>query len=276
MSFGTVLVFGILIFVAIFFIHRFLKRFKVVNVGALTLVDGGVKTGKTAFSVYLALREYKRSLRAVKFANFWRRIFNKDLIEEPLLYSNIPLSIPFVPVTEDLLLRRKRFRYGSSILIDDASLVADSMLFKDMDINDKLLLFNKLIGHSTKGGHLFYNTQSLNDLHYSIKRSIGEYFYIHHLNRSFPLFVVAYVIESRYSDDGSIVFSQNVDSADILKRVIMPKSIFNKYDRYCYSVLTDSLPVEDKVVKNLKTLKCDKIVTFRDFKENKKGVKNAK
>lgn len=276
MSFGGVLIIIALILVILFFARRFLKRFKACAIGSLTLVDGGVKTGKTAVSIYLALREYKRTRRSVRFSNFFRKIFNKPLLEEPLLYSNIPLAIPYVPLTDDLLLRKKRFRYGSSILIDDASLVADSMLFKDKDLNERLLFFNKLIGHMTKGGHLIYNTQSLSDLHFSVKRCLSEYFYIHHISSWIPFFFIAYVIECRYSEDGSVSFTQNVDTSDLLKRVIIPKSIFKKYDRYCYSVLTDDLPVEDKVIPHAKSLKCDKIVSFRESTNFKGGSDDVK
>ena len=63
---------------------------------------------------------------------------------EPLLYSNIPLSCPYVPLTKELLLRKKRFVYGSTVLISEASLVADSQLIKDKVINERLLKFFKL------------------------------------------------------------------------------------------------------------------------------------
>ena len=273
MNFGIVLIYILLILAILWFVRKFFKNFKTASIGSIALVDGGVKTGKTAVSVFLARREFKRSLRSVRFKNFFRKLFNKELIEEPLLYSNIPLDCPYVPLTDDLLLRKKRFRYGSAILIDDASLVADSMLFKDKDLNDRLLYFNKLIGHETKGGHLIYNTQSLADLHFSIKRCISEYFYIHHLNTMWPFFAVAYVIECRYAEDNSVSFTQNVDTSDLLKRVLIPKSVFKKYDRYCYSVLTDDLEVEDNVVKKALTLKCDDIVSFKDTKNLKGGIK---
>lgn len=270
MSFGGILVLAILVFVAIFFIRKFLTRFKTCAISSVALVDGGVKTFKTGFTIFLGVREYKRAVRSVKFANFWRKIFNKKLEELPLLYSNIPLSIPYVPVTQEILLGKVRVRRRSVLILDDASLVADSMLFKDKDLNEKLLYFNKLIGHETHSGHLIYNTQSLSDLHFSVKRCLSEYFYIHHLNTSWPFFAIAYVIECRYSEDSSVSFNQNVDTSELLKRVIFPKSIFKKYDPYCYSVLTDDLPIEDNVTKKAKTLKCNNIVSFRDDK-NLKG-----
>ena len=39
------------------------------------------------------------------------------------------------------------------------------------------------------------------------------------------------------------------------------------FDSYCYSSLTDNLPVEDRVVKKKKgeSLKVEKLVSFREF-----------
>lgn len=273
MSFGQILIFLALIFVVLFFVKKFMSRFKSCAVGSLTLVDGGVKTFKTGFSIYLGVREYKRALRSVKFANFWRNIFNKPKEELPLLYSNIPLAIPYVPVTREILTGKVRVRRRSTLILDDASLVADSMLFKDKDINDRLLYFNKLWGHMSHGGHLIYNTQSLSDLHFSVKRSLSEYFYIHHTNWNWPFFIIAYVLECRYSDDGSVTFTQNADLSENLKKVLIPKKYAKYYDKYCYSILTDDLPCEDRVVKNAISLKCDNIVTFREDSKLKGGVK---
>lgn len=264
-------VYFILIAVALFFVFKFLNKFKVPKVGAMALVNGGVKCGKSTFSVALARREYKSRVRSVKFKNFFRKIFNKELIEMPLLYSNVPLGMPYVELTDDLLLRKKRFVYGSVIYCQEASLVADSQLLRDMDLNERLLLFNKLIGHETKGGCIIYDTQCISDLHYSIKRCLSEYFYIHHLTKWIPFFLVAYVQECRFSEDNSVLTTNTNDIEDNLKRVIIPKSTWKYFDCYCYSTLTDNLPVEKKVIENnkqTKDLKANKIISFRpNFKK---------
>ena len=157
---------------AIFLFYKFvIRKFKVPKVGSLALVSGGVKCGKTTLAVYIAISHYKRRVRRIRIVNWLRGLFKRPLLEEPLLYSNIPLSMPYVPISKDLLLRKKRFVYGSVILLSEASLVADSQCIKDSEVNDNLLLFNKLIGHETKGGLLVYDTQTVNDCHYSIKRT---------------------------------------------------------------------------------------------------------
>lgn len=272
------LVYFILIAVAIFFVNKFLSRFKTTKVGSLALVTGGVKCGKSTLSVAIARSEYRARCRKIKFKNFFCKLFNKPLYKLPLLYSNVPLGMPYVPITEDLLLRKKRFEYGSVIYVQEASLVADSQLIRDMDINERLMLFNKLIGHETKGGVIIYDTQCITDVHYSIKRCVSNYFYIHHLTKWIPFFLIAYVQECRYSDDGTTITVNTDDTETKLKRVILLKSTWKYFDCYCYSVLTDDLPVENTVIynnKKTKDLKARKILSFRKLKADGTTIKNG-
>lgn len=261
MDFFMFLLYAVLIFGVLFFIRKILNKFKIPKIGSLALFDGGVKVGKTTVAVATALTEYKRVHRRWRFWKFFDKIFCfKKKVEEPLLYSNIPLAVPYVPLTEDLLLRSKRFRFGSVIFVDEASLVADSQLLKDKDVNERLLLFNKLIGHETHGGCIIYNSQSIGDLHYSIKRCLSEFIYVHHLVKWVPFLLIAYVREDRYSE--SVVNVNSSDVEDSLKKVIIRKSVWKKFDSYAFSSLTDNLPVEDIVVKT-SDLKVRSMVSFR-------------
>ena len=137
------------------------RKLKKPKIACVALVTGGVKAGKSTFSLALALSKYKSQCRKVKIANFFRILFRKEPFEKPLLYSNVPLACDYVPLTDDLLLRKERFVYRSVIYAQEASLIADSQLIKNFNINQRLLLFNKLIGHETKGGYLIYDTQSI-------------------------------------------------------------------------------------------------------------------
>lgn len=268
------LIYFIIIAVAIFFVKKFLNQFKIPKIGAMALISGGVKAGKSTLSVATVLSEYNRRCRSVKIHNFFARTFKKPLIELPLIYSNIPLAVPYVPLTDDLLLRKKRFVYGSVVYVCEASLVADSQLIRDMDINQRLLMFNKLIGHELKGGCLIYDTQTISDCHYSIKRCLSNYLYIHHLVKWIPFFLIAYVQECRYSDDGTSLNVTTQDLENTLRKVILKKSTWKKFDCYCYSCLTDNLEVEKTIIKNdknTKDLKAHNILSFR----NKVGNKNV-
>jgi len=244
------------------------RKFKKPKISCMALVTGGVKAGKSTFSCALALSKYKSQVRKVRFANFFRRIFRKELLEKPLLYSNVPLKCEYVPLTDDLLLRKQRFVYRSVIYAQEASLIADSQLIKNLDINQRLLLFNKLIGHETKGGYLIYDTQCINDNHYSVKRCISEYFYVHDTVKWIPFILLCHVRELRYSDDGQEINVYEGDVEESMRTVLIFKRTWKMFDAYCYSVLTDHLPVASDVVegRELSDLKAHKIVSFRKYK----------
>lgn len=269
------IIIGIIALIVIIFIWF---KLKIPRCGNMTLVTGGIKTGKSAMSVRLAYKTYKKNLFKVKLLNFIQgfRSRNKRVYRElPKLYSNIPLRCNYVPLTEDLIKRKTRFAYGSVCYICECSLVACSMDFKDDDLNENLLLLNKLFAHETKGGSIFYDTQSISDNHYAIKRCLATYFYIHH-NIKIPLIaLICWVKELKYSDDGNNVNINTSDVEDDLRMVVIPWSTFKLYDRYCYSVLTDHLQCDNREVvrtrKDIKNkrldLKARKIITFKKNKQ---------
>lgn len=262
-----------LIFVglAVFLIWFLVKKTKRMKIDHVHLITGGVKSGKTTLAVATALKKYKQIHRAWAFRRVvckplnWiaKNVFQKphafDAGEEPLLYSNIVLAVPYVPLTSALINREERFRYKSVILVSESSLVADSYDIKNPIFNDNFNLFNKLIGHETKGGYLIYETQSLSDNHFAVKRVLCSFSLITKCITWLPFFVAFKTRDLAYNADASVdvnnVFTDDVDVES--RYVIVPKSVWKKFDCYTYSIFTDHLPCQDKCVvgvkKNLKT-----------------------
>lgn len=248
------------------------KKIKLLKLDNVVLINGGVKSGKTTLAVALAIRSYRKAL----LLWYFKRIFKKGL-EKPLLYSNIPLRCKYVPLTKDLIERKKRFNYKSVVIMSESSLVIDSMYFKDGLINEEVSLFIKLFGHSTRGGKLFIETQALNDNHYAIKRGISRYVWIHSLIKSIPFYLIYRVREMAYTDNGDNVSNVfNNDTEDTIKYLIVSKRVWRKFDCYCYSYLTDNLPVVNDIVDNTynKDLKAKSIVSFKEYKTIPKEVIN--
>lgn len=248
--------------------NKFMSRFKFPKVGSLAVVTGGVKCGKSSFGLGLALSNYKRVHRRWKFSKFICKLFKKPIPEEPLLYSNIPLGVPYVELDDDLINRRKRFRYGSVIFVDEANLLADSMSFSDKSQNERIAIFSALIGHETKGGLLIYTCHNIDRLHYGIRDTASQYFYIHSLTKWIPFFVVANVRERVIGED-----TLNVETKDVelsLRKVILKKSVWKKFDSYAYSILTDDKSIKDDVVdgSKLKDLKVRKFLSFKNWNDN--------
>ena len=271
MGIFILLVIGIILFVI------FKKHFKVPKFGSLCVTTGGLKTGKSTFSLHLAKQTYKRNLRSVKIENFFRKLFSKPLVEEPLFYTTIPVNFPHVRLTLELIERKKRFAYKSVVWIDEATLLADSQLYKDANLNAQLLEFCKLFGHETKGGCLFFTSHCLTELHIAMRRASSEYFYVHSMLKWIPFFLIATIREERYSEDGTSVNVYNEDVENCLRRVIVPKKIWKDFDCYCYSVLTDHLPVENTIIDKVDTLKADYVVSFNPLhRYEKKDIPSVK
>lgn len=243
--------------------------------GDLTLITGGVKTGKTHLSVALAEKDYKRAmwkwrLKCLKaYARF------EPLPEKPLLYSNMPLGKRgdlYVPLDLDLITGAKRFRYGSVVYYNEASLIAGSKDIKNEDLNDHLLQFFKLCSHATRGGKVILDTQSPHDIHYTIKRSLSTYLEIWRAVK-LPFITLMWIRENKLTD-GERTEAMTSDGKDytafrsfgqILDFHVVSHKWWKYYDRYAYSALTDALPVGDDVVAIGKRKKVDSLVRCRDI-----------
>lgn len=272
MNIVILIVFAIL---GVLLIKFYKKNFKSITVPCVSLVTGAPKTGKSTLSVYLAVKEYQKRLHSVKIANFFRKLLHKPLLTEPLLYSNIPLNVKngYVPISNDLLIGKSKFVEGSVAYIGEVSLVADSQSYRDQSLNEQLLLFNKLFGHRV-GGKLFYDTQCINDTHYSIKRCLSNYIYILKMRKCFILpYIIMYVREERYSDDNSTINNYDSDVEDSLKKILVPKSCWKIFDYRCYRDLNNyqSLKEENNIV-HTQNLVAHDIVSFKKY--NTIGGKN--
>ena len=277
-SIKYLIILGVVVLLLVLF-FKWYKKFKFPRTSCISLCTGGVKSGKTTFCVGMALHEYKRVHRSWRVRSFFQKLFRKPVDEEPLLYSNIPLAVPYVPITQEIFMREVRPRYNSVFLVNEASLVADSQTFRDKNINERIMLFNKLFGHMTLGGHLYYDTQNLEDLNFEVKRCISEYIYIHHLEKRIPFFLYALVREERYNYGNSgVINNYSEDLEDTLKKVLIPKKVWKYFDAFCYSALTDDLPVASDICVAT-DLKCHDIVSFRKWEtinnNEKKEIHNG-
>lgn len=262
--------------VCILLIWLYAKFFKIPKLKNIVFVDGSLGAGKTLYSVYLAIRLYKRNVRRYRIAKFLIGAFSFipvvkerfDAMEKPQLYSNILLrNVEFHKITKDLLYRRNyRFAYHSVVLLDEFSLVADQFCYKDRELSERLSLFMKLFRHETRGGTLILNSQAVSDLHYSVKYVLSDYLYLHHV-RKFPFFVAIAMQEMLYSadKDGSNVLNvRATDIEDTNKFVLVPKRYFRYYDSCCYSIFTDGLPVyyNPKLLTKNDSLKDFRLISF--------------
>ena len=233
------------------------------------LITGAVKTGKTLLSVHLARKELRHARFVWYIKSFFLRCLGREIPKKPMLYTNIPIArTDYNIVTMDILLCNVRIPDKSIVLLDEASLIADSMLYKDKKISDKLMRFVKLFAHYTHGGKLIIDTQSISDLHFAFKRCLNNYLYIYSRTKV-PFITIMQVREMMYSDDGSMVNNSSEDLELSMRKVIIWNWTYGMYDCYCYSIFTDHLDYQVKYDTHKLTkdddMKAYQLVTFQDF-----------
>lgn len=236
-----VIIVGVIIL--LFWLKRKFKKLVLPNV---FLVDGAPKTGKSALSLTLAHRIYVKNVFKwyVGKPLYWLRYHDlSDYPLKPMFYTNIPVGFTHNMLSKDIIYHRKKVPPKSVIFIDEASLFADSQLIKDQELNLKLTLFCKMIGHTTRGGTLAINSQQVSDLHYSFKRVLGRYLYIYE-TKKLPFVSITQVREMLYSDDTSIVNDVNEDAELSMRKIFFFNGIYKRYDCFCYYNLVKNKPYE--------------------------------
>lgn len=262
------LLYAILILVLLLLVNKILNRFKFPKITCLAVFTGDVKVGKSGVSLACALSKYKIVRRRWKIRKFFQKLFRKKVDEEPLLYSNIPIAgVDYHELKLEHILREKRLNFKSVVFVDEASLLCDCYLSKsNPELSTELMKFFKLFGHETHNGYCILNSQSISDLHISLRKCTSQYFYIHHTSSRFiPFIAFAKMREERYTEDDSAVNVYDSDVEDSLKTVIFNKKVFKKYDPYSYSILTDDLDkVNNKKFNKIgSNLKAHELISFR-------------
>lgn len=274
----------------VIFLIWFVKSRKKFRFDSLIMINGGVGSGKTSTALYLAIKNHKKA------HNIWKRkhIKNKNL-EEPLLYSNIPIMNYkyYSPLTLDHILRKKRFNYKSVVFISESSLIANSQDYKNKsipDLNDNITEFLKLIRHELQGTYrpflslttipnLIVETQSINDNHFAFDRCITQSLFITK-SINIPFFRLCYCRELLLFNNTINEMEEDVRQSNKNLRYIVPKTIFKKYDSTCYSILTDNLEKENRKI-NVKNIKhkikfhIPTLHPFNDIIRNNKYLSNV-
>lgn len=272
--------------IILYFLYQ--RQFKKLKIPCVYLITGAPKTGKSLISVKLAVRQYNRNrfkFYLMKFVfvpvyNYVLRFLVKGekikLTTPPMLYSNIPLgNVKYNELTLDIIKREVRIPNKSVVFIDEASLIADSMSFKNDITNEQVSLFVKLFGHYSHGGSLIYNTQDLKDTHYGFKRCTSSMLWIHSCIK-LPFFSIFKVRELISMTDDTVQTTNNFNEDIELSclKLVIPNKYKYYYDYFAFSYLTDDKPMQvDYKVKKKKqskfkktNLKANFITSFKEFK----------
>ena len=262
-DFGKILFFLLFVGLVIFLLWFFIFKVKHLKTPDVYMVDGGVKVGKSLVAVKLAVTQYRKNLIKYYIGSFFIMIINwfrkrmkkplKKKLEKPMLYSNMPLyKVKYNPFTLDILELKVRCPHKSVFLLDEASLIADSMTAYGQTksqkewidyVNEKLTMFLKVgVSHGHHGSFCVYNSQNVVDLHFAFRRCTSTYLFCSK-NRKFPFFCLIDVRELVHdeSNDVTNVYNKDIDSDN--KPLFVSKRWYKYYDRFYLDCLFRDLPL---------------------------------
>lgn len=264
MNYVLILVIIILVILLVVFYNKFVKM----PLNHISLVNGGVGSGKTTLCVRLAIMNYKKACNRWYVRRFFHRLFKKPFKEKkPLLYSNIPVKkIPYVPLTAELLYGFKNFVPRSIVLFTEVSLSASSMDFNKIDY-DAFSKGIKLFRHRTLGGKMFLDTQAVSDMHFVLKRSINSYIWIERFMH-IPFILIYKVRVMMLVDENSVNISS--DPQKETRLLFVPSYIWKKFDTYnFYGIYKDTELETNTVFKNKDLLSYD-YVTLKQVRKKER------
>jgi hypothetical protein len=272
----------------IIFFAWFWKNHKTIKCNSILFISGAPKTGKSLLSIYFVFQFYwfaitkyylKEYLNWLPNTLVYGKIYRINDDERPLIYSNIPLNSEYgyVPVTKDMITRNEKINDGSVMYLGEYSLIANSRLgekkttkFSSVDydlVNEQLLLFTKLCGHQFNG-RIICDSQTICDVHYSMKRVLSNYLYIHH-TRKLLFHNIIWVQENIYSSDNSAIQTSDGDIESNLKWLLVPRrKNYKRYDYRCYRWFTRNLKRKTPLVYKDKydSLQAKNVVSYVDFR----------
>lgn len=251
----------ILLILTIIVIYWVYKNFYFIKVDNTLMFTGAPGTGKTNEMVRMALKLLKHVRRQVKKSN--RKItrynwFHKDkvdLIETPLLYSNIPIRINNKEWSQKLkvehLTLTERQSYKAITAITEIGKIVSRYDHKNPNIADNIDEYVSLYRQFTQGGYFLCDDQSSDNAEVDIRRRLGTIINMLHFNK----FWFVYWTKMRNITISEDIKTIEEDSAEDNYRSRLGFFIGKpKYDTYAFSERYNTVPYgEDKQWNKFKT-----------------------
>jgi hypothetical protein len=251
----------ILLIVTIIVIIWVYKTFYFIKVDNTLMFTGAPGTGKTNEMVRMAIKLLKHVRRSVKKSN--RKItrynwFHKDkvdLLETPLLYSNIPIRINNKEWSHKLkvehLTLTERQTYKAVTVITEIGKIVSRYDHKNPNIADNIDEYVSLYRQFTQGGYFLCDDQSSDNAEVDIRRRLGTIINMLHFNK----FWFIYWTKMRNITISEDIKTIEEDSAEDNYRSRLGFFIGKpKYDTYAFSERYASVPYGDDLTwKQFKT-----------------------
>ena len=274
----------ILLIIAIVFIYLsfvIYKKFYFINVDNTLMLSGAPGTGKTNEGVKWALKLWKHNKRKVKWYNRKARLFRREQLEIPRLYSSIPIRIgkyskkrynkiitSLVDEPKGLtekylrahisrtkfcfklkpehLLEQERLNLRSVIFVTELGKIASQYHWSNENVQQHLDDFISMWRQYGKGGYVVVDDQSSDNVVVQIRRRLGTVINMLHF-RKFWKFYWVKMRNITISEDIKTIEDESAEDS-MRWRLSMFPLFHRNYDTYAFSERYNTVPRGDEEV----------------------------
>lgn len=251
------------------------KKFYFISVDNTLMLSGAPGTGKTNEGVKWALKLWRHNRRKVRIHNFKARILKRPQLEEPRLYSSVPIRIGRYKrrryneiikslINEEMglsekylrqhisrnkfcfklkpehLLEQERLNLRSVIFITELGKIASQYHWSNENVQEHLDDFISMWRQYGKGGYVVVDDQSSDNVVVQIRRRLGTVINMLHFRKFWKF----YWVKMRNITISEDIKTIEEDSAEdnMRWRLSMFPLFHRNYDTYAFSERYNSVP----------------------------------
>ena len=247
----------------------------------VTLFTGAPGTGKTCTMVPLAVKRYKKSLRAYYLKFYIYKVFNRkklEKLEKPILMSNFPIVTRGLfkvkelsyRINKDVVLLNARVPMKSVLVISEFGSFASQFDFDNPNALDNLDEFMRFIRQYLKGGYMFLDDQSSDNILLQVRRRVGTLYNMLEFHS---------VLWVHWSKIRKITISEDIKTIEVGHTEDRDNTsnrfgFFNPfrplYDKWAFSERYRTVPIYH--FKQFQSMKVNKLLSLPNWKRSKKPV----
>ncbi len=233
-----VIVWVLLFIMTIIIIKQYIGSYRIGDEN-IVLFSGAPGTNKTYLCVKYAIKRYNKQVfkyRLKKLKNkvlFWRK---KEELEEPRLYSNIPIRLNkktwSYKLDKEHLLLIKKINKGSVIVLDEIGEVADQYSYNNVLVQVNFQELIRFVRHYGQEWYIYTTEQAIENVVVQVRRRIALNLILYKL-RKYPLRFFKVLLKEEIINSPAMSLTPNEKVFYVFGRYRKEKKKY--YDSHCYS-----------------------------------------
>lgn len=226
------------VIVMIIIIRQYLGSYRIGDEN-IVLFSGAPGTNKTYLCVKYAIRRYNKQVFKYKLKKFKNKLFfwqKSEELEEPRLYSNIPIKLSksewSYKLDKEHLLLVKKINKGSVIVLDEIGEVADQYSYNNVLVQVNFQELIRFVRHYGQEWYIYTTDQAIENVVVQVRRRLALNLILYKL-RKYPFRFFKVLLKEEIINSPAMSLVPNEKVYYVFGRYRKVKKKY--YDTYCYS-----------------------------------------